>query len=162
MDSAGIGAEIDCPSCGNKIIIPETAKPASGATPAAPANPETPSTPRWGNATVNAIASSAAAKVEKHLKVPVHNAPQAKLIEKASVPLEAAAKESDRSLHIKTIKHVECVEVGHDNFDKVVSAFLAKIGEHNLVSINPINYSGVDVASQKLLNDYGVLIVYKA
>jgi DNA-directed RNA polymerase subunit RPC12/RpoP len=159
VDSGGIGAEIECPSCSSKIIIPESAAAVS---PAAPAGPDAPATARWGNAAVNAIASSAAAKVEMHLKVPVHNKPQAKLVDKAPVPLEVAAKISDRTLHVKTIRHVDCVEVGHDLFDKTVTEFLAKLGETNLISITTINYSHIDIGSQKLLADYGVLILYKA
>ena len=31
----------------------------------------------------------------------------------------------------------------------------------NLVSVTPLNYSYLDIASQKTLNDYGVLIIYK-
>jgi hypothetical protein len=56
---------------------------------------------------------------------------------------------------------VDCVEVGHDRFDEVVTNFLGKIGETNIVSITTISYSHVDISSQKLLNDYGVMIIYK-
>ena len=41
----------------------------------------------------HSIASSAAAKVEMHLRVPVHKSPGASLIEKPLAPLEVAAKE---------------------------------------------------------------------
>jgi len=75
---------------------------------------------------VNPIASSAAAKVEMHLRVPVHKTPAASLIEKPLVPLEVAAKDSDRKLKVKTIKHTDCIEVGHDKFDEVVTNFLNK------------------------------------
>ena len=162
VDSTGIGEEISCPSCSEKITIPDTAKPApgTGEAPAAPAEGEV-ATPRWGNAAVNAIASSAAAKEEKHLKVPVHNKPAEKLIAKAPVPLEVAAKESDRVLKVKTIRHIDCVEVGHDKFDEIVSKALEKIGEQNLVSVTAVNYSHLDIASQKQLTDYGVLLIYK-
>jgi hypothetical protein len=54
------------------------------------------------------------------------------------------------------------VEVGHDRFDEVVGGFLAKIGEHNIISITAINYSHVDIASQKLVADYGVMIIFRA
>lgn len=155
VDASGAGEEITCPQCTQKIRIPL----ADGATVSANGPGET--TPRWGVAAVNPIASSAAAKVEKHLKVPVNAAPSASLITKAAVPLEVAAKTTDRQLRIKTIRHTDCVEVGHDKFDDVVSKFLAKIGDQNLVSINAINYSHIDIASQKLLADYGVLIVYR-
>ena len=65
-------------------------------------------------------------------------------------------------MRVKCIRHVDCVEVGHDRFDEMVSQFLGKIGEQNLVSITTIAYSHIDISSQKLLTDYGVMIVYKA
>jgi DNA-directed RNA polymerase subunit RPC12/RpoP len=154
VDASGVGEEISCPSCSQKILIPETAAPA-------PVSEAPEGAPRWGVATVNAISASAAAKEQKHLKVPVHDKPAEKLIAKAPVPLEVAAKESDRVLRVKTIRHIDCVEVGHDKFDEVVSAQLAKIGEHNLMSVTALNYSHLDIASQKQLTDYGVLIIYK-
>jgi hypothetical protein len=110
--------------------------------------------------TANPIASSAAAKIEMHLRVPVHKTPTESLIEKPLVPLEAA-KDADKRIRTKTIRHTDCVEVGHDRFDDIVSTFLAKVGEANIISINPINYSHVDIGSQKILTDYGLLVVYK-
>lgn len=164
VDASGAGEEIDCPACGKTIRIPEPNKPAAGAVaasaPAAAAAVDG-AVGSWGGPPVNAIAASAAAKVQKHLKVPVHATPTEKLIAKPAVPLEVAAKESDRQLRVKCIRHVDCVEVGHDKFDETVSNFLAKIGEHNLVSINPLSYSMVDIGSQKLLTDYGVMIVFR-
>jgi DNA-directed RNA polymerase subunit RPC12/RpoP len=155
VDASGIGEEITCPACSQKIRIPESAAPA-------PAPTEEAAAPRWGAAgIVNAIATSAAAKVEKHLKVPVHNAPQAGLIAKPAVPLEVAAKESDRVLKVKSIRHLDCVEVGHDKFDDIVGKFLAKVGDQNLISVTPLAYSHVDISSQKILTDYGIMILYK-
>jgi DNA-directed RNA polymerase subunit RPC12/RpoP len=157
VDSSGAGQEIECPSCGEKIRIPT--EDATGA-PLRPANAGAPAPGQPGP--INAIASSAAAKVERHLKVPVHATPKGELlIAKPLPPLEVAAKESDRRLRVKCIRHVDCVEVGHDKFDEVVTNFLGKIGETNLVSITTISYSHIDISSQKLLTDYGVMIVYK-
>lgn len=151
VDSAGAGSEINCPSCSEKIVIPAAAKPA------VPAAPRPPS----GGPPGSAIASSAAAKVEMHLKVPVHDKPTASLIEKPPVPLEVAAKESDRKMKVKTIRHTDCIEVGHDKFDEMVTAFLQKVGEHNVTSINPLTYTHLDIGSQKLMTDYAVMIVYR-
>ncbi len=158
VDASGAGEEISCPACGKSIRIPgpEGAEPAPAPAPGL----ELSGTPGHGQP-INAIAASAAAKVERHLRVPVHAKPAEKLIAKPSVPLEVAAKESDRQLRVKCIRHVDCVEVGRDKFDDTVSGFLGKIGEHNLVSITAISYSIVDVGSQKLLTDYGVMIVYR-
>ena len=64
-------------------------------------------------------------------------------------------------MRVRTIRHSDCKEVGHDNFDADVSAVLNKIGDDNIVSITPINYSYVEMGTQKLLNDFGVMIVYR-
>lgn len=150
VDSSGAGSEIGCPSCGEKIVIPQSPAPR----PPAPAQPRDPAHP------VSAMASSAAAKVELHLKVPDHKTSQS-LIEKPPVPLDAAAKESDKKLRVKTIRHTDCVEVGHDKFDEMVTNALAKIGELNIVSINPLSYTHLDIGSQKLMTDYAIMIVYR-
>jgi DNA-directed RNA polymerase subunit RPC12/RpoP len=153
VDSAGAGSEINCPSCGEKIVIPAASARAASAAPVAhghdPAHP------------VNPIATSAAAKVEMHLKVPVHKGPSASLIEKPNKPLEVAAKETDRKMRIKTIRHTDCIEVGHDKFDEVVTNFLQRVGETNVVSINSLVYQHLDIGSQKIMTDYAVLIVYR-
>jgi hypothetical protein len=149
VDAAGAGQEIDCPNCGESIKIPEPGSLGTGGEVKLAAQP------------INAMAASAAAKVERHLKVPLRDKPSEKLITKASVPLEVAAKESDRQMRVKCIRRMECVESGHDKFDDVVSAFLGKVGEQNVVSVKTITYNYVDVGSQKVLGDYGVLIVYK-
>ena len=158
VDSSGAGTEIDCPSCGESLIIPA---PGPNARLATTDDEDTPGAV-LGSGPVNAIAASAAAKVERHLRVPVRSAPSERLIEKPLPPLEVAAKETDKKLRVKTIKHTDCIEVGHDKFDEMVSAFLMKIGEVSVVSITPLTYSHLDIGSQKLVTDFGVMIVYKA
>jgi len=151
VDSSGAGSEISCPACSEKIIIPREAKPAM----ASPPVPHDPAHP------VNPMASSAAAKVEMHLKVPVHDKPTESLIEKPLVPLEVTAKESDKKMKVKTIRHTDCIEVGHDKFDEMVAAFLQRVGETNVVSITPMTYTHLDIGSQKLMTDYAVMIIYR-
>ena len=156
VDATGAGSQIECPSCNETITIP----PAG--TPGTRTGSPTDSLPTsGGGALVNPIASSAAAKVEMHLKVPVRTTPGESLIEKPLKPLDVAAKESDRKLKTKTIRRQDCVEVGHDHFDETVTKFLQKIGEENVVEFIPVNYSYVDIGSQKLLADFGVMIVYE-
>jgi len=155
VDSSGAGTEINCPSCGEAITIPE---PAS-------AVPRVAGDGSLGAARVeahpvSAMASSAAAKVELHLRVPSNKAGES-LITKPLVPLEAVAKGMDKGIKTKTIRHTDCIEVGHDKFDEVLSKFLAKVGEDNIISINTVNYSFLDIGTQKLLSDFGVLIVYR-
>jgi hypothetical protein len=154
VDSSGAGSEINCPACGELITIPEApaSVPRVGVPQAVPHGEAHP---------VNPIASSAAAKVEMHLKVPVHNAPTESLITKPLVPLEVAAKETDRKIKVKTIRHTDCIEVGHDKFDEVVSNFLQKVGETGLISITTITYTHLDIGSQKIMTEFGVLIVYR-
>jgi hypothetical protein len=152
VDSTGAGSQISCPSCGETITIPELNTPIGG--------PGIGIAPRIEAHPINAIASSAAAKVEMHLKVPVHES-TVSLIEKPRPPLEVAAKESDKKLRTKTIRHTDCIEVGHDKFDEVLTNFLGKVGEANIVSIHPINYTNLDIGTQKLMTEYGVFIVYR-
>lgn len=157
VDSIGAGTEIQCPSCGETIVIPEpeTVVPRGGI-PTLPTDPNA----RVEGHPVNPISTSAAARVSLHLRVPTNKAAES-LIAKPLAPLEVAAKESDKKIRTKTIRHTDCIEVGHDKFDEVVTNFLSKVGETNIISINPINYSYLDIGTQKLLTEYGVLVVYR-
>ena len=134
VDAAGAGTEIQCPSCGETILIPA--------------------------AHVPSIASSAAAKEDRHFAVPQH-AITAALIEKPLRPLDVTAKEGDKKLRIKTMRHSDCVEVGKDHFDEKVSEVLGKIGEADLVKISPITYTHLDLATRQWITDYGVIILYR-
>jgi hypothetical protein len=51
--------------------------------------------------------------------------------------------------------------VGHDRFDEVVSGFLQKVGEPNIVSLTPMTYTHIEIGTQKLVTDYAVMIVYR-
>ena len=104
VDPSGAGTQIECPSCGQTITIPE----------AEPQNIRT----------LNPISSSAAAKEVKQFAVPVRSTPSEVLIKKQVRPLDVAAKDGERKLRIRTIKRTECLEVGHDKFDEVVSEFI--------------------------------------
>lgn len=148
VDQTGAGSQIDCPSCGEKLTIPSAAKVTTDSLPPAAPMP-------------SSIASSAAAKVELHLKVPVRNTPAESLIGKPKPPLEAVQKGADKRLRIHTIRRSSCVESGHDLFDEKVSAFLQEVTEPNLIGIHTINYEQFDVGIQKIMTDYGVLIVYR-
>jgi DNA-directed RNA polymerase subunit RPC12/RpoP len=142
VDASGAGSTIECPSCGSSITVPHP-DPALVVPVAAPAPAEPP-------------------KEEKHFSVPVHeHAPPQALIQKPNRPLDVVAKEGDKTMRIKTFKRTDCVEVGKDHFDEVVSAFLEKVGQVNIVSINPINYSYEELSTRKILTDYGVMIIFK-
>jgi len=149
VDSAGAGTEIECPSCGEMITIP-----------AEPVKPPDSKELGLPSLTASPLAASAAAKVEKHLKVPVRSSPSEPLIAKAKPPL-GARMVGDKQVRIHTIRRASCIESGHDNFDDVVSKFLAEVGEPNLMGIHPVAYTYFDVATQKMLTDYGVVVVYR-
>ena len=153
VDSEAAGSEFNCPTCGAQLIVPE----ADGAN-AAPEGTEQPRP--MGGSTINAIKTSAAAKEEHHFKVPMRDTPAESLIVKPKPPLEIAAKEAFK-IKVKTIRHSDCVEVGHDKFDEIVTRFLNQIGETSLVSMQPITYQYVEIGSQKVVTDFGVMIVYK-
>jgi hypothetical protein len=144
VDASGMGTTIECPSCSNSITVPNAdVSPAIQIAVRAPEPPEPP-------------------KEEKHFTVPVHErVPEQALIKKPNRPLDVVAKEGDKTMRIKTFKRTECVEVGKDHFDEVVSAFLERVGQLNIVSISPITYTYQELGSRQILGDYGVMIVFK-
>jgi hypothetical protein len=143
VDASGAGSDIECPACSKTITVPQPEPVAAPA--AAEAAPVPPP-----------------AKVEKHFSVPAHtHAPEALIQKPNTRPLEVVAKEGDKTIRIKTIRRTDCMEVGKDHFDETVSAFLQKVGQVNIVSINSINYSYMEMGSRALLIDYGVMIIFK-
>jgi len=154
VDSTGAGAEIECPTCNETITIPQESTKAAPTF--APAEGE-----EGPKLAPSAIASSAAAKVQLHLKVPVHSAPAESLIKKPAVPLEAVAKGAGKQIRVRTMRHDKCIESGHDKFDEMVTKVLDEIGEANLIHVHPINFEHFDVQTQKVMTDYGLVIVYR-
>ena len=154
VDNSGAGSEIQCPSCGEKIMIPAAATP-----------PVPESAPAGavggGSQASHTIASSAAAKIEMHLKVPVRDKPGEVLIAKPKPPLEAGARGADKKVRVRTIRHANCIEAGHDKFDEKAAEFLNEVGEANLVGIHTVGYTHFDVGTQKIVEDYGVIVVYR-
>jgi hypothetical protein len=43
----------------------------------------------------------------------------------------------------------------------VISDFLNKVGESNVVSITPLTYTHLDIGTQKLMTDFGVMVLYR-
>lgn len=142
VEASGAGSEIQCPACGGSLIIP------------AAENAELAPT------IINAIATSAAAKEEKHFKVPQREVKAESLIGKVLKPLEAAAHEGIQ-LRIKCIRHYDCVEVGKDHFDEVATNFVNKVGEQNIVKLETFNYSHRDLETREWVTDYGLMVIYK-
>jgi DNA-directed RNA polymerase subunit M/transcription elongation factor TFIIS len=135
------GTEIQCPSCNASITIPE---------------------PDVQNVKVmNPIASSAAAREEKHFSVPLHEGPSEVLVKKPVAKKDVVPQDGRKHLRCRTIRRIDCVELGHDRFDEIVTQFLDKVGDENFISLGTVAYTYIDIGSQKLLTDFGVLIVYR-
>ncbi|HNQ90738.1 MAG TPA: hypothetical protein PKM73_19150 [Verrucomicrobiota bacterium] len=141
-DAAAAGQTIQCPTCNHEIKVPQPEATALH--------------------TGNVIASSAAAKIERHFSVPVHDRPAEVLIEKPKVEEKEPAPDELKKIRFRVIRHTDCIEVGHDRYEEMVAAFLNKIGEANIISITPINYTHIDIATQKILTDYAIQVIYRA
>lgn len=146
VDAAGAGSEIECPTCNTSVVVPDATPENTQSTISPPPDGERdPKLPP---------------KVEKHFAVPQRSTGDV-LIKKPKPSLEVAAKDSDKKLRVKTIRHSDCVEVGKDKFDEMVSEFLQKIGQEHIVSITPISYSHTDLATRQLMQDFAVMIIFK-
>ena len=78
-------------------------------------------------------------------------------------PLEVAARtDGEKALKVKCIRHSDCVEVGRDRFEEMVSDFLGKVGETNVVNVNTFNYQHLDLGTRQMVTDYGIMVVYRA
>ena len=71
------------------------------------------------------------------------------------------ARGAGKKIRVRTIRHSQCTEAGHDKFDEKVTEFLNEIGETNLIIAHTISYTHFDVGTQKILTDYGIMILYR-
>lgn len=152
VDQSGAGSDIVCPSCNENITIPTASSPkvTTGSLPPVPPPPA-----------ASSVATSAAAKMELHLKVPVRDTPAAPLIDKPKSVLEVVQKGAGKKLRVRTIRRASCVESGHDHFDDRVGEFLQEVGEGNIVGIHTVTYEYFDVGVQKIVSDYGLLVIFR-
>ena len=67
-----------------------------------------------------------------------------------------------KQIRVRTLRRIDFVEVGKDFFDVKTAEFLSEVGEENIISVSPVQYEHLDIGSQKVVNDYGVIVVYKA
>lgn len=156
-DPGDAGTEIECPSCSKTITIPNADSADVRTAPtAAPAPANT-----TGSGKVPTTPPAGGPFKTKELSVPQRATSESLIQKPSSKPLDVAAKDTGRKMRVKTIKHGDCVEVGKDKFDEIVTEFITKIGEDNFVSLTPVTYTHVDVASQKFIADFAVVIVYK-
>ncbi len=146
VDATGAGSEIQCPACGGSIIIPV----ATGA-----------GSPSGGSQPISPV--PAAPKEAKHFVVPQREKAQTpeSLIAKPLKSLETAAQDGIH-LRVKCIRHFDCVEVGKDRFDEVVTEFINKIGEANIVKIETFNVSHRDLETREWVTDYGIFVLYRS
>jgi DNA-directed RNA polymerase subunit RPC12/RpoP len=154
VDQSGAGSDIECPNCATSITIPMSSNPkvTTGSLPAMPPPPAT---------NVGSTATPPPAKPELHLKVPVRDKPSAPLIDKPKPPLGAVPKGEGKQVRIRTIRRATCIESGHDYFDDRAGAFLQEVGEANIIAMHTISYEFFDVSMQKIVSDYGLLVVYR-
>ena len=150
VDETAAGEQIQCPTCSEFLIIPQESMPRpqfSGAEGAAgESSPER---------------ATEAVAHEKHFAVPLHDGPSGSLVEREEQTADVATEEgAEKKIRTHCIKHFSCVEVGRDKYDEVVTEFLQRVGEENIVSINQINYDVIDSIG-RTLSDYGVMVVYR-
>jgi hypothetical protein len=68
----------------------------------------------------------------------------------------------DLKVRVKTFKRTEYIEIGRDTFDKHVGDFITAIGLENIVQILPLTYEHIDIATQMIVTDYGLIVIYKS
>lgn len=66
------------------------------------------------------------------------------------------------SVRIRSFKRTEFIEIGRDLFDQKVSEALSAIGAENIMNVLPLNYEHIDIATEKIITDYGIIVIYKA
>jgi len=165
VDSSYTGIEIECPECETKIVVPETGKEetegieeVNAEATASESNEEKPAMP---TGVINAMATSAAAREQKKFTVPVHDKKvEEKLIKKAAAPLAPLSK-WEKGVAVRTIRRIDCMEVGKDHFDERVTEFLNEITHERVISIQSISYTAMDLATKQPMVDYGVMIVFR-
>jgi ribosomal protein S27E len=165
VEASAAGSEISCPTCNTTLVIPTTDEAKSVVESQTPAPvgvtaPVSETTAATSGEHSGAMASSAAGKLHMHFVVPQHDKPTDSLIKKPNKPLEVAAKDTEKKIRTKTIRHTDCIEVGKDRYDEFVSEFLQKVGRDNIISISPINYTHMDLGTRALMTEYGVTVIY--
>jgi DNA-directed RNA polymerase subunit RPC12/RpoP len=160
VDEAASGEPIQCPSCSTTVIVPprdqnrlEEAKPMVAVPAMTSTGPVVPSASP-------SPPPPAPEPAHRQLSVPQHQGPSEKLLKKAEAVVVVDTGPKVKHLRTKCIKRGMCVEVGHDRFDEVVADFIQKVGDDNVVSINPLSYGAMDTTGH-MLPDYGVMIVYR-
>lgn len=140
VDASAAGQAIQCPTCNAEITVPQVDVTNIHAH--------------------NPIHSSAAAREEHHFTVPVHDGPAEVLIKKVRKE-EEVSEGPEKKIKLRIFRHTDCVEVGRDRYEEFVGAFLNKVGWENVLSTTPLTYTHIDIATQKILTDYAIQIIYR-
>ena len=146
VEASGAGSKIECPECGESIMIPEPS----------PVNIR--AIPPGGKP---APAAAAAATKEKHFTLPATGTKPKVSIERPRASLESEVKGVGKKLMLKCFRRADYLGQGPDAFEQAVSHFLQAAEEVNIHSLAPIHYSYADATSGAVMNDYGVMIYYK-
>ena len=158
VEESGSGSEIDCPNCGDTITIPEPSPKNIRAMPATSATGMLEGAAPSGGGVLNTPGAEEARS--KHIRVPVGKRSAAR-IEPPKPTLEMQAKMLDRKYRVKTIRNGDFEAHGPGAFDAAVAEFLNRIEEGSLVSVHPVQYTHHEGKTSTLLQDYGVVIVYR-
>ncbi|NBV24062.1 MAG: hypothetical protein EBS05_19350 [Proteobacteria bacterium] len=153
-DESVVGEEVDCPDCGHKIRVPPPKKNrpggSGGKSPAA-------STRNVSGAMRSGTKSASQAMGHKGLVVPQHQGPPESLLKKAGTVMH---EDGPPKIRVRCIKRSACVDVDHDRFDEIVTDFLNRVGQANIINLSPISYGVIDLSGQ-MVPDYGIMIIYK-
>ena len=66
------------------------------------------------------------------------------------------------TIKVRSFKRTEYIEIGRDTFDKHLGEFFTAIGEENIIQILPLTYEHLDIATEKVVSDYGMIVVYRS
>lgn len=138
-----VGQEISCPSCSHEFIVEAGGGEAEEAS-------EMP-VPAPG---------AVGARVGHTLKVKSSGGAADSLIEKPKGQrLEVAARAAVR-IQIKTFLHSNFE--GQEAFDAEVGSFLQQLREDHIMGLHPVQHSRMDEASKQVVQDFGLVVVFKS
>ena len=132
VDENASGEEIQCPTCSDSITIPAPDAEGVSKVEATESNTERDGESDSGSEKPQFSVRSDYRKTEV-------------LVREKKKDEDEEEDDGIKRLKIKTIKHSECVEVGRDRFDEIVSSFLNKVGEDDVISVNTIDFTTIDI-----------------